>query len=63
MTGRTALLWMTHMWNPELEAEFERILTVSYPGSPEVWLILDSSTPGADGLARRYERCHVFNVN
>jgi hypothetical protein len=63
MTGRTALLWMTHMWNPELEAEFERILTVSYPGSPEVWLILDSSTPGAYGLARRYERCHVFNVN
>ena len=63
MTARFALLWMTHVWNRELEAEFERFLQINYPGSPDVWLILDSSTPGAMDLARRYERCHVFRVN
>jgi len=63
MTARFALLWMTHVWNRELEAEFERFLSISYPGSPDVWLILDSRTPGAADLAKRYERCHVFKVN
>jgi hypothetical protein len=60
MTGRNALLWMTHMWNPELEAEFERFLHSTYPGSPEVWLILDSRTPGAENIIQRFKRCHVI---
>jgi hypothetical protein len=51
---------MTHMWNPDLEAEFEKFLHIKYPGSPDVWLILDSKTPGAEYLARRFERCHVI---
>jgi hypothetical protein len=54
---------MTHVWNQELEAEFKKFLQIKYPGSPDVWLILDSSTPGAADLVRRYERCHVFNVD
>jgi hypothetical protein len=60
MTTRTALLWMTHVWDPEIEAEFEKIRKIHYPGSPDVWLILDSSTPRAAEIARWYERCHVF---
>jgi hypothetical protein len=48
------------MWNPDLEAEFEKFLHIKYPGSPDVWLILDSRTPGAEDLARRFERCHVI---
>ena len=40
---------MTHVWNQELEAEFERILKINYPGSPDVWLILDSQYPRSSG--------------
>lgn len=57
----SALLWMTHVWNNELEAEFERILKTDDPGSLDVWLILDARTPGAPDLARRYRRCLVIN--
>ena len=60
MTGRSALLWMTHLWDRELEAEFESILNNSDPDSPEVWLMPDSRTPGAEDLARRYPRCHTI---
>ncbi len=51
---------MTHVWNEELEAEFEKFLHMTYPGSPEVWLILDSRTPGAEDIARRFGRCHII---
>jgi len=60
MTGRSALLWMTHVWDPEIEKEFERFLQLDYPGSPEVWLILDARTPGADDIARRFKLTHVI---
>ena len=60
MTSRSALLWMTHVWNEELEAEFESILHNNDPDFPDVWLILDSRTPHAADLCRRFRRCHVF---
>ncbi|MDD1705763.1 MAG: DUF3405 domain-containing protein [Methanoregulaceae archaeon] len=50
---------MTHIWDQEIEKEFERFLHITYPGSPEVWLILDAKTPGAKDIARRFKRCHV----
>jgi hypothetical protein len=62
MAMRSAVLWMTHVWNKELESEFERILNINYPGSPDVWLILDAKTPGAKDIARHYERCHLFTL-
>ena len=63
MTSRSALLWMTHSWSPELEAEFRKFLRMEYPGSPDVWLLLDSRAPGADEISRKYERCHMIVEN
>jgi hypothetical protein len=57
----SALLWLTHAWAPELEAEFERLCEIQGPGSPEVWLLLDSRTPGAGFLAKRCQRAHLFD--
>jgi len=54
------LLWVTHVWTPEIEAEFERIRKAENPDKLEVWLLLDDRTPGADKLAQRYPRCHRF---
>ena len=55
-----ALLWLTHVWTPGIEAEFEKLLRLSGHGAPEVWLLLDARTIGAAELAGRYPRCHVF---
>jgi hypothetical protein len=55
MTLRSVLLWNTHMWCRELEDEFEKFLNLDYPGSPEVWLVLDSGIPQAGDLAKKYE--------
>lgn len=60
MKNRLALLWITHLWDQDIEKEFERFLHLDYPGSPEVWLILDSRTPDAETLTRRYNNCHVI---
>jgi hypothetical protein len=51
---------MTHAWSPELEAEFLKFFSLDYPGSPDVWLLLDSRTPGAGEIARRFPRCHII---
>lgn len=61
MTSRSALLWMTHVWNDDLEAEFKKILHNKDPDFPEVWLILDSRTPDSADLRNRFQRCHIFN--
>jgi len=61
MTSRSALLWMTHVWNDDLEAEFKKILHNNDPDFPEVWLILDSRTPDSADLRNRFQRCHIFN--
>jgi hypothetical protein len=55
-----ALVWLTHVWTPDIEAEFEKLLRLNGPDVPEVWLLLDARTPGAAELVRRYPRCHVF---
>jgi hypothetical protein len=47
----------------ELEKEFEKFLLLDYPGSPEVWLVLDSRIPGAEDLARKYKRCIIVDPN
>jgi hypothetical protein len=56
-----ALLWLTHVWGPELEAEFESLLGSRGPGMPEVWLLLDGRAAEAATLAARYPRTHVFH--
>jgi len=60
MTARSALVWMTHLWNRDIEDKFESILHNNASDFPDVWLMPDSKTPGAEGLARRYRRCHVI---
>ncbi|MDD1684075.1 MAG: DUF3405 domain-containing protein, partial [Methanoregula sp.] len=39
---------------------FERFLHLDYPGSPDVWLVLDGRTPGATEIHERFERCYVI---
>jgi hypothetical protein len=61
MTSRTVLLWNTHVWCRELEVEFEKFLNLDYPGSPEVWLVLDSKIPEVQTLVRKYEHCFTVD--
>lgn len=66
MPIREAVLWFTHLWSPELEAEFERVRAVEASGAGggdtrEVWILLDGRTPGAAELAARYPRTHRFD--
>jgi len=61
MTSRSVLLWNTHIWCRELEQEFEKFLNLDYPGSPEVWLVLDAGIPQAGDLAKKYEHCSIVD--
>jgi len=61
MTSRSVLLWNTHVWCRELEEEFEKFLKLDYPGSPEVWLVLDANIPQARDLVRKYERSYIID--
>jgi hypothetical protein len=61
MGSRSALLWLTHVWGQELQAEYAKFCRMKAGDAPDVWLLLDSSTPGAAGLAERHQRCHRFD--
>jgi hypothetical protein len=61
VTSRSVLLWNTHVWNSEIEDEFEKFLEMDYPGSPEIWLILDAGIPGVAGVARKYDHCMILD--
>lgn len=61
MPARSALLWLTHLWSPQLQVEFETLLSMPGSDSPDVWLLTDARTPGVTALARRYQRCYVFD--
>jgi hypothetical protein len=63
LTRRLAILWITHLWSPELEAAFEDLLRMrnSSDHDVDVWLLLDASTPGANTLTARYKRHHLFD--
>jgi hypothetical protein len=56
-----ALLWLTHVWTPELQTEFEKLHNMQYPGSPDVWLLMDARTAGSGEIAQRYRRHHIFD--
>lgn len=47
------------MWSTELEKEFQSLLELD----ADVWLVLDRRTPGADAIAARYPRHHLFDEN
>lgn len=57
MTHRSAILWLTHVWSSELDAEFQSLLQLD----ADVWLVLDRRTPGAAAIAARYPRHHLFD--
>ena len=61
MPARSAVLWLTHVWGPELQAEFETLSSGCGSDPPDVWLLADSRTPGVTALTRRYRRCYVFD--
>lgn len=52
-----ALLFLTHMWAPELEREFSVLSSI--PGI-EPWILTDRRNPDLSPLVSRYPRCHVF---
>ena len=60
MSSQSALLWLTHVWSPELQVEFEKLYNMQGPETPDVWLLLDERTTGATELREKYQRCHVF---
>jgi len=60
MPSRSALLWLTHVWAPELQAEFDKFHNMPNPESPEVWLLMDARTTGAEEIVQRYRRHHLF---
>lgn len=57
---RTAVLWVTHVWSPEIQAEFENLRALQGRDGMDVWLLLDAKTPGAQSVARGYARCQLF---
>jgi hypothetical protein len=57
---RTAHLFVTHVWTPEIEEEFAKIRCDSAPGS-DSWLLLDARTSGLCELVKHH-RCHVFDI-
>jgi hypothetical protein len=59
---KNALLYLTHIWTPEIQSEFEKLYLMKGPDFPETWLLLDSNTPGSAEIAERYERCHLFDA-
>jgi hypothetical protein len=60
MSASHALLWLTHVWTPEIAVEFEKLYSLRSPDVLDVWLLLDSRTTGAISLVERYPRSHVF---
>ena len=58
MPAPLALLWLTHVWAPEIQDEFENLAAIE---GPDVWLLLDARTPGAASLEKQYPNCHVFD--
>jgi hypothetical protein len=59
--SRSALLWLTHVWTPELQVEFETLSSMRGSGLPEVWLLMDRKTLNAAQIAARYPRVHLFD--
>jgi hypothetical protein len=61
MTRRIAVLWITHVWSPELETAFKALLHLRNAPNTDVWLLLDEITPDANAVAARYKRHHFFS--
>jgi hypothetical protein len=58
---RTAVLWATHVWAPEVEAALEALLQMRNLPDIDVWLLLDAITPGTNAITARYKRHHLFD--
>jgi len=56
-----AVLWITHVWSPDIEKAFEDLRAIEGTGTTDVWLLLDARTPGAASLSARYPRVQVFS--
>jgi hypothetical protein len=66
MPIREAVLWFTHLWSPELEAEFKRVRGLEASGASDgdtrdVWMLLDARTQGSADLVARYPRTYRFD--
>lgn len=61
MTCRSALLWMTHIWNEDIKEEFEKLTRMEWAACPDVWLVAGSIIPVVTDLCRVYERCFIID--
>jgi hypothetical protein len=59
--SRTAVLFLTHVWAPEIEATFEALSNMRNSSEIDAWLLLDAIAPGAKALTARYKRHHLFD--
>jgi hypothetical protein len=59
--SRTAVLLLTHVWAPGIEATFEALSNTRNSPEIDAWLLLDAITPGAKALTARYKRHHLFD--
>jgi Protein of unknown function (DUF3405) len=55
---KSALLYLTHIWSSEIEAQVDQLSSLD---GIDTWLLLDSRTPAADLLVKRYPRCCVID--
>jgi hypothetical protein len=60
MPSRTALLYLTHLFTPEIRGEAVKLSEAAKTESLEMWLLLDARTPGIEAVREEYPRCHVF---
>jgi hypothetical protein len=58
--SRTALLYLTHLFTPEIRREVDKLSAMAPEESLEMWLLLDARTPGIDEIRGQYPRCYVF---
>jgi hypothetical protein len=59
--SRTAVLLLTHVWAPGIEATFEALSNIRHSPEIDAWLLLDAITPGAKALTARYRQHHIFD--
>jgi Protein of unknown function (DUF3405) len=53
-----ARLFVTHVWSPDIESEFLKLLACD---DCDTWLLLDSRLSSAEIIAARYPRHHIFS--
>jgi len=60
--AKTVLLYLTHIWNSDIQAEFEKLPHHGDPDMPESWLLFDKGASSATSPEEEHLRCHKFDM-